>query len=66
MTTLVRPVPRMIAEAQLPCGQHQSPASNDPPLGVDQDQNEPKPIEARGDLQPATGTNRGVKSRERT
>ena len=28
---------RHLAEAKLPRGQHQSPARNDPPLGVDQD-----------------------------
>src|SRR5437764_14558224 len=28
---------RHFVEAQLPCGQHQSPAPNDPPLGVQQD-----------------------------
>ena len=42
---------RHLAEAQLLCGQHQSPARNDPPLGIDQDrQNETEPIEARGKL----------------
>ena len=42
---------RHLAEAQLPCGQHQSPARNDPPLGVDQDrQNETEPLEARREL----------------
>ena len=42
---------RHLAEAQLPGGQHQSPARNDPPLGVDQDrQNETKPLEARREL----------------
>ena len=38
-------------EAQLPCRQHQTPARNDPPVGVDQDrQHEAEPIEARGEL----------------
>ena len=42
---------RHLAEAQLPGGQHQTPARDDAPLGVDQDrQNETEPIEARREL----------------
>ena len=74
---------RHLAEAQLPCGQHQSPAGNDPPLGSIRI-GRTKPNRSRlaaslrtccggclrlsrpRGLQPATGTSRGVKSRERT
>jgi hypothetical protein len=38
---------RHLAEAQLPCGQHQSPPRNDPPLGINQNrQNETVSIQA--------------------